>query len=499
MKTQHRFNFSLWIILATFLIAALPVSTAFAQLAKPDGISDGITTPPHDRPLNFYSPCSQCHIRFDQWAESMFEIKKAKIETAEDFKAVRDLQYQLAKKMAIRCTGSCGHPKNYQMHPPREQSCTLCHDKYLENHESINMAINEFDPAASCDTGCHKKPGLELLGDKIPYWSMAFTQVDETGTADLAALLTRTQIAAGSMALPDSPIGPLNEAEGKWKHEIKSRLGFLVNEDLAQIGGMLGNNLVWLTDSAYPDVIKGSLEGKVEAKSEESNDALQEFMLTFDHDLKTLAEFIKETKLESKYKPALPDKARAFIIREVEKRFTDDDDEDRFGPLILKEDKEDKVVWTLDDAEIKVEFKEEETKFKFTNFPSLPSQGFFTAILVLSKIEKKYPDATLDEAKFVHAYAGKDDARWLIADTIKAYVSMLPDKEIKYELKGAKDTETVPDIAELMPLKVDQYPGEDILKLKTEIKVKFEKPHEPELKSEVAIAEPEPEPEPETE
>jgi len=488
MKPQRRFYSGLWIFLATFLIAALPVSTAFAQLAEPDGISDGVTTPPHDRPLNFYSPCSQCHVRMDQWAQSKFEFKKLAIESAEDFKAVRDLQYQLAKKMAVRCEGSCGHPKNYQMHPPRDQACTLCHaDKFQEKHETIDMTINEFQPVATCGLAdCHKEgPGdLTTLGKKIPYWSMSFVGVNEMGGAGaLNALMDRTQLAS-PMVFPFPAITPLDKAEGKWKHEIKNRIGFIISEDVAEIGEILGSNLTALVELAYADPIPGSLEGKVEVKSEVSNDAMQEYFLGFEKDLEILSELLKETKLESKFKPPLPAEAWEFIKVEIPKRFKG---------AVVKEEKDDKLVWTMDmagiKAEIKVEFKGEETKLKFSVFPPKPSKGLFDALKALDSIEKEYPGAILWESKFAHTYKGEGEDRWLVAKTISDYVADLPDKDVKYEIKGVKDTETVLEVAALLPLKVDQYPGEDTLELKTELKVKFEKPGEPEVKSEVVIAE----------
>jgi len=418
----------------------------------------------------------------DQWAESKFEFKKVAIETAEDFKAVRDLQYQLAKKMAVRCEGSCGHPKNYQMHPPRDQACTLCHeDKFQEKHGSIDMTINEFQPELTCGAlaGCHKD-GLKVVGEKIPYWSMSFVGLNENGGAGaLIALMDRTQLAS-PMVFPLPAIKPLEKAEGKWKHEIKNRIGFIVSEDVAEIGEILGDNLTQLVKLAYAGPISGALEGKVEVKSEVSNDALQEYFLQFDHDLKILDELLKETKLESKYRPALPAEARDFIMREIPKRFKG---------AAIKEEKPDKVVWTLDKAEIKVEFKEEETKLKFTLFPPNPSKGLFDALKALDSIEKEYPAAILWEAKFAHSYKGSGDDRWLVARTISDYVAELPDKDVKYEIKGVKDTATVLEVAALLPLKVDLYPGENTLELKTELKVKYEKPGEPEVKSEAVIAE----------
>jgi len=455
------------------------MSTAFAQLAKEDGISDGITPPPHDRPLNFYSPCSNCHVRFDQWASAKFEIKKLAIKTEEDFKAVRDLQYQLAKQMAIRCTGSCGHPKNYQMHPPREQVCTLCHEEYLYDHADISMAINEFQPEESCG-GCHQK-GLEILGEKIPYWSMSFATLEEKGAAGaIRGLMERTQLSS-DMVFPNPAIAPFANAEGKWTHEVKNRAGILVFEDMAEVAGILGGNLNELVNLAYDGPITGKLEGKVEATSDESFDAMQYYFLTFEKDLKVLEGLLKETKYESKFRPPLPlPEARLFIIAEVQKRF-------KKAEMI--EERGDKIVWTVNGAEIKVEFKEEETKLKFSKFPPNPAKGLYDALKILSEIEKEFPEAIFWESKFAHTYAGSGESRWLIAQTVKDYVAELPGQNLKYELKGVKDTDSVGELAAILPHKVELYPGEDVLKLKTEIKVKFEKPLEPEVKSEIAISE----------
>jgi len=199
----------------------------------------------------------------------------------------------------------------------------------------------------------------------------------------------------------------------------------------------------------------------------------------FNSDLRYLDELIKETKFEIKYKPAMPAEVRSLVIDRVERYFPKAE---------VKDDKPDKLSWTLDGAEIKVEFKGEETKFKFTNFPRKPNKGFDLALRVMGDVEKKYPDAILEESKFAHTYAGAGDDRWLISDIMGDYEATLPDKEVKFEFNAKKDTASVPDVASLLPLKVASYDEEKILALKTEIKIKHDK-DELEIKAEVAIAE----------
>jgi hypothetical protein len=477
----------LYIFLATFLFALLPVSAAFGQLAKPDGLSDGVTDPPHDRPLKNLNPCSQCHIRFDQWAESKFEIKKPAISSREDFRALRDLQYQLAQGMTIPCSGTCGKPTDYQIHPVRHQSCLLCHDKYAANHAGLDMAINEANPAQSCvGSGCHKD--LKFLGDKIPYSTMAFAQVEETpdpAVLKLEDLFARTQSVAGNV-FPTAPITALAKAEGVWKHEIKSRLGQLVNLDWVPVAEVLSGNLLTLTEAAYPAALPGALEGKVEVKTDVSNEDLLLYTLEFDRELRALDGLLKESVSEAKYKPAfLPiDTAKALFKAEFEKRFEGE---------VIKEEKPDKIVWTLEwegkSAEVTGEFKDGESKFIFKNLPPNPSDGHITAVLVLSKVHKEYPASSVEEAKHSRTYAGTADNRWLIANSINDYAASLPGKEFRYELKGAKDTETAGEVAAVMPIKAAQHAEDKILKLKTELKVKYDKPNEPEVKAEAAAAE----------
>ncbi len=480
MKTRHHFCWILQLFLITLLFSALPVATAFAQLTEEDGIWDGITPPPHDRPLNQYQPCSQCHVRSDQWAEVKFEFKKVKLENADDFKAIRDLQYQMAKQLAERCTGSCGKPINYQMHPVRNQSCTLCHEDFLENHSTNEMIINEYNPDASCGGACHigdlyKK----FLGEKIPYWTMAFAEVGEDGALPkVSALFERSRLGTVDV-FPYPPSDAFDKAEGKWKHEFKSRLGGIESAELEQLAIMLGANLDMFVASNWPTPIAGALEGKVEAVSDDKVDDMKQHMDGFHKAFKRLADLIKETKLESKYRPPMAVEDTDYIVKQITKKFKG---------LELKEEKDDKIVWLLDGAEIKFEFKKDETKLVFSNFPSDPRKGFKDALGILKTIEKKFPDAILQDVKFAHAYSGTETDRERVVKTFNKYtVKKLPSKEFKYEIKGDKDTEYVLDVAAILPIKVDQYDKESIIKLKTEIKVKYEKPDEPEVKSEVAV------------
>ncbi|MCP4048227.1 MAG: cytochrome c3 family protein [Gammaproteobacteria bacterium] len=417
-------------------------------------------------------------MRSDQWAEVKFEFKKLALKNADDFKALRDLQYQVAKKIAERCTGSCGKPINYQMHPVRNQDCTLCHDKFLKDHESGEMIINEYNPDASCGA-CHDDELYKkILGEKIPYWTMSFAEMSEDGAQPkISALFARSQSAA-EMLFPNAPLDLFAKAEGKFKQEFKSRLGAIESDQLEELAILLGSSLE-LAVSVWP-VTDGALVGKVEAKSDEKSDDMKEYISDFEKKLKPLKDLVKETKLESKYKPPMPPvEAMDFIVREVTKRFKNAE---------LKEQKDDKVVWMVDEAEIKVEFKKDETKFKFTNFPVNPKHGFKDALEVLKKSEKAFRDATLHEIKFAHAYSGMEDDQQLIADVINGYkVKKLPSKDLKYELAGDKDTGSVGLVTTLLPMKVGQYDKESILKLKTEVKVKYDKPLEPEVKSEVAM------------
>ncbi len=477
MKTQHQFCLIAQLFLITLLFSTLPVSTAFAQLTEEDGLWDGITPPPHDRPLNHYQPCSQCHVRADQWLEVKFEFKKLALENADDFKAARDLQYQVARHIAERCTGSCGKPINYQLHPVRNQACTLCHDEFLEDHATSEMVINEYDPDASCGA-CHGDLYKKILGEKIPYWTMSFSEVGEDGALPKAsALLARSQSAA-EMVFPNAPLATFAKAEGKMKQEFKSRLGGIESTELEELTILLGGSLE-LAASIWP-VIDGALKGKVEAKSDVKADDMRAYMSDFQKKLKPLRVLIKETKLESKYRPPLPAEARDFIVREVTRRFRKAE---------VKEEKDDRIVWLVDEAEIKVEFKEDETKLKFTKFPIDPKRGFYHALDVLKKVEKAFREATLHEIKFAHEYSGMESDQQLIADVLNGYtVKKLPSLELKYEFAGDKDTTSVGLVTTLLPMKVDQYKRKSMLKLKTEVKVKYDKPLEPEVKSEVAVA-----------
>lgn len=502
MRITKHLKSGLTVALAGILLSAVPASVTLAELVKDDGIPNGVEPPPHDKPLNFLQPCSQCHVRYDQWAESLYEIKKPTILTATDFIAVRDLQWQLAQKLAIPCTGSCGHPIDYQIHPVFDQPCTLCHAKFLEGkHAGIDMTINEYNPFLSCGTAlCHEGKGhtdLKKFGEKIPFWSMAFTAVGQspetaTGVADL---LARAQLAAAGLA-PAAPILQLAKAEGKWKHEIKSRLGWIVNSDLLPVAEVLEDNVVVLTAVMSPNSVAGTLEGKVEAKTAgaagKGNADLRTYILEYDNAFKAIFPLVKETLMESKYKPAHPAGAMDFFIAEVTKRF--------FTPKQIKAGEAvpaaltpETVVWNLvGGGQIVGEFKAAETKITFKNMQSNSANNRFTAYLtalsVLSQLDKAYPETPLTEAKYAHTYAGAEDARWAIADAINAYAATLPDKEMTYELKGAKDTETAADIGALMPVKVSQHAGEKILKLKSEIKIKYDKPLEPEVKAEAAAA-----------
>lgn len=503
MSTKQRLKSVLSLALTGTLLTLGVASVAFAQLAKPDGIWDGVTPIPHDKPLNFLAPCSQCHVAFDQWAESLYEIKKPTMVTKLDFQAVRDLQWQLAQELAIPCTGSCGHPTNYQIHPVFDQPCTLCHAKFREGkHVGIDMTINEYDPLLSCGTSlCHDSKGhtdLKKFGEKIPFWTMAFTEVTqlpetETGVADL---LTRSRLAAADLA-PPAPIPQLAKAEGKWKHEIKSRLGSIVNSDLLPVAMLLEDNVITLTAVMSPTPVPGALEGKVEAKVSgaggKGNADLRTHVLEYDKQLKAIQALLTQTVMESKWKPALPLEAMDSFISAVDKSYKGEVLVERTVDALKGEGK---VVWTLGDGQIIGEFKTGETKLTFTNLQANSGNNRFTsyltALTVLAQLEKvwgaAYPESLLEEAKYAHTYAGTEGARWAIADAINAYAAKLPDKEMKYELKGAKDNATAADIGALMPVKVIQHAGEKILKLKSEIRIKYDKPLEPEVKAEAAAA-----------
>ncbi|MBP6582448.1 MAG: cytochrome c3 family protein [Chromatiaceae bacterium] len=504
MRITKHLKSGLTVALAGILLSAVPASVTLAQLAKPDGILSEGDVLPHETPLNFLAPCSQCHVAFDQWAESLYEIKKPTTVTTQDFQAVRDLQWQLAQKLAIPCTGSCGHPTNYQIHPVSGQPCTLCHAKFLEGkHTGIDMTINEYDPFLSCGTAlCHDGKGhtdLKKFGEKIPFWTMAFAEVSEDPVAAataLADLLSRTQQFAAPDMAPPAPIAQLAKAEGKWKHEIKSRLGSIVNSDLLPVAELLEDNVAILTAVMSPDLIAGTLEGKVEAKTAgadgKGNAELRTYIVEYDKSLNAIQDLLKETLMESKYKPAHPAGAMDFFIAEVTKRFFTPK-QIKAGEAVPAELTLETVVWNLvGGGQIVGEFKAEETKITFKNMQSNSANNRFTAYLtalsVLSQLDKAYPETPLTEAKYAHTYTGIEDARWAIADAINAYVATLPEKELKYELKGAKDTETAADIGALMPVKVSQHTGEKILKLKSEIKIKYDKPLEPEVKAEAAAA-----------
>lgn len=358
-----------------------------------------------------------------------------------------------------------------QIHPVAEVECTLCHAKFEDKHATIDMVIDETDPAASCQSStCHKdnKKLAEILA-KIPYWTMAFVtlpQSESGAETAVSGLVERTQDALALI-----PADVLFE-EGSWKHEVKG-IAPIAKPNLVDVAVLLQDQVIDLT--ADLPLLAGVLEGKIEAKTAESNSALRTYPLAFARALATIADLIKETKLESKYQPGHPLGAIDLFVAEVTKHYP---------TAVLKELTLEKVVFTLDAGEIVGEFKTGETKITFKNI--LATQ-YRTAInQVLAALDAAYPDTPLQEAKFGHTYEGSGDGRYLIADAIKAFKARLPDKELKYELKAKKDTEVIADTAELLPAKAGQHKGQ-ILKLKTEYKFKLNKV-EPEVKAEAAAA-----------
>jgi hypothetical protein len=461
---------------ATVLLVAAPA--AMAQLAP----GDGTGVAPHED----YQPCSACHVRFDQWAQAQFDSNKPKFDItstatiAADYIELRTLQTDIGSALSPTGGGGPGPGpgggqggglKDVQIHPVADVPCTLCHAKFEEKHASIDMVINEADPAASCQTSsCHKdtKKLAEMLA-KIKYWTMAFVTLPKSVTGAetaVAGLIEGTQA-----ALPLIPGAALFE-DATWKHEVKG-IEPIAKPNLEGVALLLQDNLGSLT-AALP-ALDGTLEGKVEVKTALSNAALRNYPRAFDRALGGIADLATETKLESKYKPGHPAGAIDVFIAQVERRFP---------TAVLVSLTLEKVTYTLDAGQIVGEFKSSETKITFLK---LSASQYQTAInYVLATLDRTYRDTPLEEAKFGHSYAGTLDGRYRIADAINAFVARVPDKELKYELKAKKDTTTIPDVGDLLSAKADQHDGR-LIKLKTEYKYKIGKV-EPEVKAEAAAA-----------
>lgn len=500
MTTTQVIRSKLSLAVAAALLTALPASQTFAQLAP----GDGTGVAPHEP----YEPCSICHVRFDQWAQAQFDSNKPKFNTtstatiAAGFIALRDLQYAVGAALSQAGPGGPGDGgggggggqgpgkgggagsgssavdgagdgqgsdlKDVQIHPVADVTCTLCHAKFEEKH-GTEMVINEDDPAASCQTSsCHKdtKKLAEMLA-KIKYWTMAYEALPKSASGAeniVAGIVDRTQDAVALIP------GDAVFEEGTWKHEVKGAEP-IAKPNLEGVAVLLQDNLIDLT--AGLPVLAGSMEGKVEAKSAVSNATLRTYPRDFDRGLGAIADLVKETKLESKYKPGHPAGAIDVFVAEVQKRYR---------TAVLVSLTLEKATFALDAGQIVGEFKSGETKITFLK---LSASQYQTAINnVLATLDRTYRDTPLEEVKFGHTYEASGDGRYRIADAINAFASQVPDKELKYELKAKKDTETLVDVGELLPAKADQHDGQ-LIKLKTEYKYKVGK-IEPEVKAEAA-------------
>lgn len=437
------------------LMAGAPA--ALAQLAP----GPGTGVPPHE---DFLLPCSACHVRFDPSAQAEFDIKKPVITSSADFIALRDLQHEVGSALSV----SHGQLIDIQIHPVPGVECTLCHEKFEEKHAAIDMVIDEDDPAASCvGSGCHKD--LSIL-TKIPYWTMAFVNLPPQSPGAESAVGGLLDRALDANAL----VQDLAAEEGTWKQEVKSSAPITAPQ-LGGIATLLEDHMLTLTAN-LPD-LAGSSEGKVGVKTGVSNESLRFYVWQFDRALADIASLRKDAKMESKWEPGLPIDAMDLFMTLVEFAFDD---------LVLKELKEDKVVWTLlSGGEIVGEFKSGETKIAFNK---LVSGNYAPAVFVLIRLEGAYPEGAFKESKYELTYEGTGDNRLLITDTIKALRTLVPDKELKFELKAKKDTQTIPETVDLLSVKVQQLEPQ-MTKLKTEYKFKVGK-IEPEVKAEATAAAP---------
>jgi hypothetical protein len=402
-----------------------------------------------------------------------FEIKNPKTATNDEFIAVR----QRLSAIDAETKGAA------EDHPMREVDCGACHinDKIAKDH--FDVAINESEPARSCDkAGCHD---LTTAG-KMPFWMKPYASLDKAGKfTDVAKLLgyaasVRSDLSARTGGLPafdevkidvealDKGIYRLKEEPIPFFHAQSADL--LDEKNVKRLVAPLFDPL----DRAVnvPTLMELVMEAKVRRASDLPWHAGLGAQLPAD-----LNVLRKESKAELKYKPGvLPPAAGDLLLAEVAARFP---------AAKLKTDTPLKKEWEIPSgaeqpkkATIKLEIKTGENEFEGKEskieFKDIADSQIESVFEVLAKIQAAHPEVANEFAKYELKFEALSAAnKATLLQAAQGLAALPASGDLKWSLKNKADgkgaTPTPEELTALARMRIAAHPMA-VRKLKSEIK-----------------------------